>query len=331
MLKRILEFQTILLLVVMISACAPATKPVPPPEVVTQEKPVIEPEPEVVIPEVERKRGVIILMSSTALPYRQVAKQLAESLGDESLQLSMSNRPSKNNSLLKDIIASDKQQVVALGLSAAKLVKGIKGKQVIFAQVVNYKDHAMISKTMKGVSALPSPEKLFKDWKAISPRLTSVAIVAGPRLDGFLNRAKRAAARSGLALVVEEVSSDKEFIYKSKNMKLDIQGQWIIPDNRVLSGKALKEVMAYASRRGRQIVVFSPKLLSFGGLMYVQQEPSIIAKTILKRLEDARLTDEVPGEAVVAVMDHRMGINKNILQQLNIKLPTGYRDLIHGE
>ena len=184
---------------------------------------------------------------------------------------------------------------------------------------------------MKGVSSLPSPEKLFKDWKQLSPRLSKVAIIAGKNLDLYLARAKKAAKAHKIELIIELVSSDKGFIYNSKKLKSDVGGQWILPDNQVLSGKALKEVMAYASRRGRELVVFSPKLLPFGGFFYVNADLEAIADGILQRLSESAGSAVVSGDSVLPIMSHTMGINQNIARQFNLTIPLKYRKYINGK
>lgn len=323
------NFILITLVALLLGACAPVVKEEP---VVVQEVS-REPEPEAVDiqPEKEPRQGVIILMSSTASSYQVLAKKIAAQLEDEVTTLSMSSSQLHNKTLLEDIRSSDKELVVALGLRAARLLTRLNDKPVIFSQVINYNDYDLVSVNMKGVSALPSPEQLFRDWRAISPGITKIAVVSGKNLDHFLERARRAARTQGIELITRQVKTDKEFIYTSKNMPLDIQGQWIVPDNRVLSSKALKEVMAYASRRGRQIVVFSPSLLSFGGLMFVSPDDDYVSSEIVKRLDDCRLEDEIPGADIVPVLQHELGINGKIARQLNLRIPGAYRDQIYEQ
>ena len=132
-------------------------------------------------------------------------------------------------------------------------------------------------------------------------------------------------------MIIELVSSDKGFIYNSKKLKSDVGGQWILPDNQVLSGKALKEVMAYASRRGRELVVFSPKLLPFGGFFYVNADLEAIADGILQRLSESAGSAVVSGDSVLPIMSHTMGINQNIARQFNLTIPLKYRKYINGK
>jgi len=330
MLKAMSSVFLLFLISIMLSACvAPVKETKKPdqkqaPEIVVQPVEVKEAEPVIEQPE---QQDVLILLSSSANTYQKVANYLASSLGEHAVQITLSGLPAQDKAVIEDIKVSGTHQIVAIGLKAAEAVKGIEDKQIIFTQVITYKK--LMLENMHGVSALPSPEKLFADWKKLSPGLSKVAVVSGNHLDLYLTRAKAAAKAQGIALTIELVNSDKGFIYKSKKLKSDVGGQWILPDNRILSGKALKEVMAYSSRRGRQIVVFSPKLLSFGGFFYVSPNLEMIAQGVLKRLKELTDKNTQTAFSVLPVMDHNMGINKNIARQLNLTIPPEYRNYIN--
>ncbi len=287
----------------------------------------VETQKKVLIPVIPERQDVLILLSSTAKPYIKLADDISAELGERSVQIILSGLPAQDRAVIEDIKASNTIQIVAIGLKAVNAVKHFKNKQIIYTQVIKHKK--ILADNVKAVSSLPSPEKLFKDWKILSPGLSKVAIVTGKNLDAFLQRAKRAAKQQGITLIVEQVDTDKSFIYKSKKLKADVGGQWILPDNRVLSVKALKEVMAYSSRRGRQIVVFSPKLLPFGGFLSVSPDLNSIAKGVLQRLSDSEGKTQISGVSVLPVMHHKMEINKNIARQFNLTIPDEYRKFVN--
>jgi len=280
----------------------------------------------------KEKQDILILLSSNASSYKLQADAVSGKLNQPARIKILSGQPASDSRVLNDIKGlKEVTHIVALGDKAAKAFKNYTGHRVIFAQVVNYEGAGVVSETMKGVSALPSPEKLFRDWKMLSPSLSSVAIVAGKNLDTYLHRAGKAAEAQGIDLIIEQVNTDKEFIYKSKNLSPGIEGQWVLPDNRVLSAKSLKEVMSYASRRGRQLVVFSPKLLSFGGFLYVASDVDSVADSIAQRINDSTDKSTVPGNGILPVMNHTMGINRNIANQLNLNIPQEFQAYVNGQ
>lgn len=321
----------ILSALVLLQGCAPVSKKQPAASVIKKEvvkKPLVV-EATKPVDEIPQQY-VLVLLSSSAKPYQKLADEISRAIGEHVTQVTLTGKHAHDRLTINEVKASNATQIVAIGLLAAKAVKGIDNKQVIFTHVVNYSDNDLITSNTKGVSGLPSPELLFKDWRKLSPKLSTVAIISGKNLDVYLNRVRKAAKKQGIKLHLEQVSTDKEFIYKSKSLKA-IDGQWILPDYRVLSAKALKEVMAYGSRRGRQIVVFSPKLLSFGGFFYVQPDESEMARVVLQRLSESAGQITIPGDGVLPVMSHTMGINQNIARQFNLTIPDNYRKNINGE
>lgn len=327
-----LVFLLLVLSTMLLPSCA-SVKPKPPAEILK----VLSIKPQVsmpVEPEMLHKSSAIvaqqvfILLSSDSPSNQKLADILQLALAGHATQLLLTGSRGSDRAKIKEIKSSASSQVVAIGQKALMALQSIADKQVVFSQVINAEDY--IKENIKGVSALPSPEKLFFDWKSISPKITKVAVIVGSNLDAYLQRAKQAAARQGINLMIKIVKNDKEFIYASKNLKLDVDGQWIIPDSRVLSGKALKEVMAFGSRRGRQVVVFSPRLLSFGALFYVSPDMHEISNGILLRLKQSRHASAMVVAGVLPIMNHTIGINLNIARQLNLVIPKDYLKYTHG-
>ena len=195
--------------------------------------------------------------------------------------------------------------------------------------MINYQKLHLVKANVKGISALPGAEQLFKDWKTISPKTKKVSVVTGPGLKHYISNAVKQAAKNNIELVHFVVKTDKEFLYRTKNLPLDIQGQWILPDNRVLSRKVLKEVLTYNSKEGKQTVVFSPKLLALGGLFYSRISTAEIVDKIYQRLQESVGGSEVPGADVILLSNHEIGINPVVARQLGLEIPAAYKKFLN--
>ncbi|MDH5484922.1 MAG: hypothetical protein OEY43_06750 [Gammaproteobacteria bacterium] len=308
---------------VFLSACSnlrPAESPVVIPEVVVKPEIVIQP----VVPEIIKPANISVLVSSTAKVYGHIADKLEASKNFRITKYVMSGYDNRDAQLLAAIQESPNKQVVVIGLRAARSAMRLLHKQVIFCQVFDHKNEQLSSGNMKGVSILPSADKLLKDWKIISPGIRKIVLITGTGLDNYINSAKQAAERNGIDLTHLEVNTDKEYLYTTKNLPLDVQGFWLLPDNRVLSLQVLKDVMAFNSKAGRQMVVFNRDLLSFGGLMSTEPDLDEVSMLIKKRLANARGLDHVPGEDVVLLNEHQLSINKKVAGQLGIVIPEKF-------
>lgn len=305
-------------------------EPVPQPQIVT---PKFQPAEQIKLPPPTeappvKQTQVAIIQSSTSESFSQVAAELKSKLTERVQVFVLTGSAHQDTKILEMIQASDDEQVVAIGLRAARAARQLKDKQVIFCQVFNLND-GLMSATMKGVSSLPATEQLFRDWKAIDPELQQVAVFTGSSMRDYILQAKKSAARQGIALRHQVVKNDKAFLYAAKHLPALVKGHWLLPDNRVLSRKVLKEVLLFNSKEGRETVVFSPPLLSFGGLFYVQVPATEIARLVEQRLTEAAGEVEVPGKTVIYNQSNEIGINLNMAKQLGLSIPASYEQFIY--
>ena len=115
-------------------------------------------------------------------------------------------------------------------------------------------------------------------WQTLSPALRSVGVIAGPNQDGLIAEIEEAAAAANVELLSRTVHSDKEALLAFKRLTPNIQGLWLLPDNRILSPRVVREIMSYSAKRKTQIVVFGPSLLGFGALMSVTSTADDVAE-----------------------------------------------------
>jgi len=274
-------------------------------------------------PEPVKKPEVAILLSSNSSVYRDVADELVKRLEGRGSVFVLTKARSSNDALMKQIGEKKYSQLVVLGLPAARASQTLSDKQIVFSQIINYPEYNLLGKGMKGVDALPAVEPLFRDWHRLSPNMKKVLVLTGGHLGYYLVPAIKAAKKYGIELVHKEVKFDREYLYESKQLN-DIQGQWIIPDNRVLSRQLLKDLLTYNTHAGRQTLVFNNSLLQYGGLMSVEPDPVDIGHMLAVRLEQSIGQTEVPGPDVFAVAHNRMELNPLVARQLGLKIPKKY-------
>jgi ABC-type uncharacterized transport system substrate-binding protein len=278
---------------------------------------------------VEALPTVAILVSKNIPAYSRVADELAKRLQQRHEIYRLNGDSAKNKQVIDRIQQSEQAQVVAIGLLAAQAAQTLFGKQVIFCQVFNYRDHHLATPWMKGVSILPRLSKQFHIWKTLDPGLHSVAVITGPDLEQLVGEARVAADTYGIKLVHKVVSSDKELLYAYKRLMSQLQGLWLLPDNRVLSGQTIRALMAYSVREGKEVLVFTPALLKTGGLLSIEGSESAVAEQVLTRLQQAYGRDSVPGPDVVPLTEVQLRINAPMAKHLGLTIPLQYRRYAH--
>lgn len=163
---------------------------------------------------------------------------------------------------------------------------------------------------------LPPAELQFRAWKGLDPRLQRVAVITGRGHEAFIAEAGKAAKYHGIDLLHREVQFDKEMLHTFKRLTPEIQGLWLLPDDRVLSRRVLKEIMAYSARHNRQTVVFHPELLGLGGLMSVRSVSSDVAKQVITALREGFHSTRSPTVSLLPLHEIQVDINSTLADEL---------------
>lgn len=273
--------------------------------------------------------GVSILVSGDIPAYMRVASELSKHLTKRSKVYNLDGDAEAVEKALRETQWSDREQVVAIGLKAARAARELSGKQVIFCQVFNYTDYDLITPWMKGVSMLPRFSDQLRVWKDLDPKLRRVALLTGANQQHLVRAAADAAQDHDMEVVYREVHSDKETLYSFKRLAPEVQGLWLLPDNRVLSAGVIRALMSYAVRQRKEVLVFSPTLLKIGGLISIEGTESDVAAQVLARLQQSYGQKEIPGPDVVPLTSMQLQINARVAKQLGLALPAKYKTVAY--
>lgn len=274
---------TIIIVALIFSGCSIQA---PVPEPVAQEPIVIikaPPPPDV--PVVDAKPpplpAVAIVLTSTQPAYADVASALTHHFENyEIYDLSDDTRPPV--SVLRLINDSDSSAVVAIGLRAARSSVAMSDKPVVFSQVFNYQDHNLLTNNSRGVAAITPLEAQLDAWLQADPTIARIGAIIGDGHDNLIAEAELAAERHGVELRVQVTHSDQETLYVFKRMVREIDGYWLFPDNRILSRRALQQIMTGARHHQVSVLVPNQSMLQMGGSVSVSSVAADIAETIAK-------------------------------------------------
>ena len=274
--------------------------------------------------------GVVILVSEDIPAYSKVAKELAKQLGQRSSIQYLNGSTLENIKMLAAYKNDENKQFVSIGLNASIAARTLIHRQVVFCQVFDYPDYELLTSRHKGVSMMPSISKTFAVWRELAPNITDIGVISGPGFEEMIQAARAAAKNYGITLYHETVKSDKEYQYAYKELADKVQGYWLLPDNRVLSGNILRDVMTFSVRNKKQVAVFSEELLNLGGLFSTVTDPQNIAQQVLDRLEQAQQKETIPGPNIVYPDKLILTINPVMAQRLNLDVPESYRRYEHA-
>ena len=272
--------------------------------------------------------GIAIILSDNSPAFVGVQREIGKKFLQRVEVYTLADE-STYTATQKKIESSNEPVVVAIGLPAARLARGLAGKKVIFCQVFNYEDAELVTPWMKGVSATAPVREQFRVWKALYPKLSRVGIITGKNLQGLMKEAQAAARENQIRLDHVEVMSDKETLYAYKQLSPKMQGLWLVPDNRVLSRDVIRDIMAYSVKEGKQVAVFGRELLGLGGLISAETSYADIAEQVLARVRQAQEVSGVPGAPVIPLTRAVVKINTVMAKRLNLKIPGTLQGMTH--
>jgi ABC-type uncharacterized transport system substrate-binding protein len=272
---------------------------------------------------------MVIVVSNDAPAFSQVAREITHRypVGAEIWRVGDSDAARART--LRRLQESEVRLVVAIGLPAALAARTLSGKRVIFCQVFHYEDNNLVTPWMKGVSAMPSLSEQFRAWKSIAPDLRRVAVLTGPGLQGLIQESRSAASVFQIDLLHVPVRSDKETLFAYKRIASQVQGLWLVPDNRVLSSETIRELLAYSVREGKQVSAPSPELLAFGALLSAGSDYGDIAERVVARARQSWGRSELPGPAMEPLQRAQINVSARMLEQFSLRLPPALRGRLY--
>ena len=321
-------------LLLLLSGCALLPSDPPPPEPLPEPPPVVklpppppekEPEPLVITPEPEPEpipqvvaappKEVAIVLSSRAPAYVAVASELEQRLKNFTV-FDLGDKSEPPVSAFRRIKDSNNSAVVAIGLRAAISATSMSEEPVVFCQVFNINEHELLTDNTRAIAALPPLDLQIAAWKKIDPELKRIGAIVGPGHEELVAEARLAAETHGVELRIETATSDRQTLYLFNRMVRELDGFWLFPDNRVLSGGVLQKMLSDANRHRVQIAVFNESLLDMGAAVSSTSDAADIAATIVDVLEQiaAEGVDSVP--EVSPLSDIRIVTNREVLDRL---------------
>ena len=238
--------------------------------------------------------SLAIVLTSGLPAYTDVATELMQRFENHDVY-DLSDDGSVPVNILRLVNDSNSSVVVAIGLRAAVSSVAMSDKPVVFSQVFNYQK--LLTENSRGISSIAPLDAQIAAWKEMNPTISRIGTIVGEGHDDLIAEAELAAERHGVELLAHVTHSDQETLYIFKRMIRDIDGFWLFPDNRVLSRRALQQIMEDAEHQRVPVLVPSESLLSMGASISVSSVASNIAETIenvIRQIESGNIADIPP-------------------------------------
>jgi ABC-type uncharacterized transport system substrate-binding protein len=212
---------------------------------------------------------------------------------------------------------------VAIGQPAATFARDQLKGPVLFAQVFNYKELMADGRSIRGVAALPPLDLQIQDWKKLDPQVRTIGLIVSQSHTDLIAQAELAAKVSALTIKHEISGSDRETLYLFKRLAPQIDGLWLVPDDRILSPGVLRELLDYAISHRVRVCVFSDALLDWGALMSASPTSSDIARTLYRVLETMMAGKTSTAPPLTPVSEVAIRMNMQVAGRFRLSSPQG--------
>lgn len=259
---------------------------------------------------------ITILVSDDLPAYSAVANEIEKKLNKRPIIINLKGGNVANAVNPELLRQTNKHRVVAVGPLATQTAMRLNASQVVFCKVFNYRTLNPSKKHARGISFLPPVELQFRAWKKIDPQLKRVGVITGPGHERLIAEAQKAAKHNGIVLFHRTVQTDMEMLYDFKRLTPEIQGLWLVPDNRILSRRILREVMSYSTKHQLEVVVFHPALLRFGGLMSIGSVDSDVADQVITALRYKSKRTATSVDELLPLKQLDIEVNAKVVQSI---------------
>lgn len=298
-----------------VPAPEPVAEAAPPPAAAITEAPEAAKAPAPPMPDEPVRTAIVI--SDDIAAYVGVAEALTSRLTADVVTMHNLDGLELNASRVAAEVA-DADRIVAVGLLAAAVLRRHSDKTMVFCKVFNYQDHDLISPTSKGVSFLPPFDMQVEAWKEIAPQLRRIGIITGAGQEPLVEEIRAATSEHGIMLASRVATSDKEALVEFKRLTPEVQGLWLLPDNRILSPEVVREIMSYSAKHRKQIVVFGRNLLVLGALMSITTDDEDVAAQVVKQLESMTADGRLQGPDMQALTEIHVDVNTEVARYLGL-------------
>jgi ABC-type uncharacterized transport system substrate-binding protein len=301
-----------------VTGCARRVPAPPPPPIASK--------PNVTQPVV---REAAILYSS-ASGYVEIASQLKSLLPAEAYRVTSVDVLDPNSRRTLDTLRRRPAIfTVAIGLPAARFARDELKGPVLFAEVFNYKELMVTGRPVRGVAAMPPLELQLQDWKKLDPKVRRVGLIVSQSHSDLIPQAELAAKAAAVTIRPEVSGSDRETLYLFKRLAPQIDGLWLMPDDRIISPAVLRELLEYAVSHRVRVCVFSDALLDWGAFMSVSSTSTDTARTLRRVLETMMAGRASAVPPITPTSELVVRINTQVARRLGLSSPrTSW--VVHG-
>ncbi|HEY2956572.1 MAG TPA: ABC transporter substrate binding protein [Candidatus Eisenbacteria bacterium] len=268
-----------------------------------------------------RAGTVVVLRSRPLAPYDSVASGFRAGYHGAVVERTLPD--SGAESVVDELLGLRPDAVVAIGPRAALLARDrMPRTPIVYCTVPDPQRYELEGAWITGVSAEVPPELELDALIRAAPDVRRVGLIVGAgRRDGFVPRARAAAARAGLVLVEAPLSDAGSLAARAREIVDRVDALWMPADATAATPESFRFVLDLSLTRGKPLLAFAASLVRAGALVAVCPDYVWIgarAADQVRRIQAGERAGDVP---VAALRRTRLVLNLATARALGREIP----------
>ncbi len=236
--------------------------------------------------------GIVLLLSSDALPYREVEQGIRATLFEQQSAIPIASLTL--DSLLSEeaVLPDDIDVLVTIGTRATRYALQENISDTIYSSFITASGLLREITTekgfpdaLKGAVVLDQPaERVILLAKLISPQATRLGTVVNASAPNRLSEFKRVAQRRGLKLIAASLFEESNPIADLKKIFAKSDVFLVIPDKANFNSKIAKWILFLSYRHRVPVIGYSKKYTDAGALISIFSSPLEVGRDTGERL-----------------------------------------------
>ncbi len=230
---------------------------------------------------------LIVVKNAELKPYQEVLRGIRDSCDCTVRELKL-----QEDEGLEKILKKPPDAVLAIGTSAFKKVREIKGLPVIYTMVMPSETAGLPRSNISGVSMDSDPADVITAMKEVMSNAQRIGVLYDPKYTAaFVGEAAKAAAAAGIDLVVKQAHDPRDIPRLVDEMRNKIDILWMLPDPTVITTTMVDYLLQFSFQHHVPIFSFADKYVEMGAVAALVVDPyamGIQAGEIVNRLSAGR-------------------------------------------
>lgn len=166
--------------------------------------------------------------------------------------------------------------ILAIGDSALAALKKIRRIPIISVMALNFSS-GNTPANVTGVRMTIPPERYITLFKTFQVRKVGI-LFSQARSGAYIKRARQAAERAGVDLILREVHNPRQTPLQLSTLKGNVDSLWLLPDATAMTRGTVDAYFLFAMEQSKPIFAFSDVYLAYGAAAALEADRFTMGK-----------------------------------------------------